>query len=125
MPIYEYRCQTCGDVQHGSKPSDSRTCLMCGGTAKRVWGFSTPKMVHEAFSPATGQMLRSRAHGDRLLKEQADRQSERTNIEHRYATVDWSDTKTLGVTDEGLGSTYDRLVAAGKVEKGSSSAWPL
>lgn len=43
------------------------------------------------------------------LKMTADRQTERTGIPHNYSPVDLRDKEALGVTSEGLDSTYDRL----------------
>ncbi len=40
MPLYEYRCDACGqsvDVQHGFKETMSDPCAKCGGTMSRVF----------------------------------------------------------------------------------------
>jgi len=38
MPIYEYRCENCGKLEHFQKITDEplRTCPKCGGHIKRL-----------------------------------------------------------------------------------------
>ena len=39
MPIYDYRCETCGDFEAWGKMSDSSApaqCMVCGGSSGRI-----------------------------------------------------------------------------------------
>ena len=40
MPLYEYRCSSCGqsvDIKHGFKETVSEPCAACGGALTRVF----------------------------------------------------------------------------------------
>jgi len=57
MPIYEYKCETCGRIteifHHGHEEHSIPVCSACGGTnLKKV--FSTPAMVKIEGASATG-----------------------------------------------------------------------
>ena len=81
-----------------------------------MWGFNTPKMVHESYNHALGQVVTGRKDERDKLKELSERRSEETGIPHNYQPVDLSDTKTLGITDEGLDTTYNARVKSGEAD---------
>jgi putative FmdB family regulatory protein len=65
MPVYEFRCPTCGvferwrEYQHAGDPM---TCDACGGPARRV--YSVPG-VRTAGGPFAGATAQQRARYDR------------------------------------------------------------
>jgi hypothetical protein len=82
-------------------------------------------VVHSYYDPGTGQMINGRKHLLTVAKDLSDRQTQRTGITHNYVPADMSDTKSLGITGEGLDSTYDAQVKSGQIEKGSKPAWQV
>lgn len=127
MPLYEYRCKECG-YQRQSQKRDSQLgyCPDCDrGILKRSWGFQMAPVVHQYFDHSTGQVINDRKHLLSVAKEMSDRQTERTGITHNYVPADMTDKATLGITGEGLDSTYNAQVKSGQIEKGSKPAWQV
>ena len=90
-------------------------CVRCTRMARRVWGFSIlpsfpgvravhasdlARAAHKASEPAVVYD----AHGEAHTIERP---------EHRFVPVDLRDREALGVTSEGLPTTYDQLRRAG------------
>lgn len=76
--------------------------------------FSRPWPEH--FNIAAGQVIRTEHQLKENFKKKSDEMSERMNFDVDYQIVDRSDTKHLGVTEEGLDSTHDARVASGQKE---------
>ena len=52
MPLYDYRCETCGnqfEMLEGMFKNKSRTCHVCGGKAEKVISSSNLKFKGSGF----------------------------------------------------------------------------
>lgn len=101
MPIYEFRCRTCGRGFE-SQVNQTSNCI-CGDVQKRVYSFATvgvtqPFQPH--FNNSVGQVVHSQRDFEDKLKVASEKQSVRTGAEHRYVPVDSRDIKPH--TDEGM-----------------------
>lgn len=118
MPVYEFRCP-----HNPSFIDTDRTPPMCDECClpmKRVWSFSFHRPMPDHFNASTGTYVRNERQFRDELKKMSDEATERTGIPHNYVPVDPMDKEALGVTDEGLDTTYDAEVRAGKRER---KAW--
>lgn len=115
MPIYEYKCPDCGyremsyergDVLHIRRPAQPvRGCLRCGQydkPFKRVFGFSSPAMLHDHFNNTLGRGVSGMRDFREGLKIASDRATMETGIEHNYKPLEWGDHKAFGATAEGI-----------------------
>jgi hypothetical protein len=132
--IYGYRCRDCG------QPYDSYTraqslgpcqvelpandewgvgVVPCPGTIRREYSISVAKSwPTDAFhSTTTGTVATSKRVFLDDLRRQSDAMSARLGMTVNYQPIDPREAKSeLGVTDEGLDSTYDAQRKAGKSE---------
>ncbi len=119
MPIYEYRCNQCGNAT--SVTYDIATyevmknrpplcaCQIPGGHPMvRVFSFAIKPTMVEHLNHTTGQVVSSERQFRDQLKRQSEEATIRTGIEHNFVPVDRQDKETLGVTAEGLDATYNR-----------------
>ena len=52
MPLYDYRCETCGnqfEMLESMQKNGSRSCHVCGGKAERVISTSSLKFTGSGF----------------------------------------------------------------------------
>jgi hypothetical protein len=115
MPIYEYKCKCCHrhvEVFNATPLKVSPGCGVCMEPMSRVFSFTAGNMMEERFDPSVGRMITSEKdlieHGKRLSEEH----SLRTGLAHNYVVADYTDKKTMGVTDEGL---HEQVVANEKL----------
>lgn len=131
MPNYRFECPACGyvDLYYHSFDDISEAyhecphCEVeegpCGGepirsTMERVYDFSFfRRSMPEHYNLSAGKFVRNEQHFKDELRRQSDEASERVGLEHNFVPVDPRDKEALGVTDEGLDSTYDRRKKAG------------
>jgi putative FmdB family regulatory protein len=115
MPLYEYRCRTCGFVAHRTAPSDTiGPCTMCPeGELRRVFGFQMAPVMHAHYNRTTGTIISDNRQFARELREKGDKLTEQDGIPRRYEPISLSDPSALGVTGEGLDSTNRRRVQNG------------
>src|SRR4051794_4954861 len=119
---YEYRCNRCPLVIRSDVRADALQCPECKHLAQRQWGFAYKAGFREGYNPALGQHISSRSQLQSALSVASDRASQPTSIvddagnkhdierpPHHYVPVDMRDKEALGVTSEGLDSTYDAL----------------
>lgn len=105
MPMYQYRCPECRTTKN-SMIRDNRlpqSCENCGHEPlHRVFGFSTPPMMHEHFNHSVGKPISSmRQYRDELARK-SEEASEYTGIEHSYAPIEPGDAAAAGATNEGI-----------------------
>ena len=113
MPMYEYRCGSCGSVFLDRCQGSTRECA-CGAVAKRVWGFRVTNYVRGWVDPLSGIEFSDQKKAEHEMRKRSEEATERTGIPHSFTFADWRDVKTLKVTDEGLDATYDHRVRSGK-----------
>lgn len=113
--LYEYRCRTCNHVYELITHMPSILCN-CGQRAKRVFSFSARMSMPDHYNNATGQYARNERHLKDQFKEMSDIATARNGVPHNFVPIDPHDKETLGITDEGLDSTYDANVKSGKIE---------
>lgn len=121
MPIYEFKCKNCGQGYQASVRTlayPEKTCT-CGGEIKRVFSFSIRRSMPEHFNTSTGTYVSNERALKDDFKRLSDAATERTGIPHNYVPIDPQDKETLGVTDEGLDSTYDGMVKRGEKDETS------
>ena len=105
MPIYTYRCPTCR-AETTAMIRGNRLYEVCpamcgyGGPLHRVFGFSTPQMLHEHYNTSVGKVISSHKQHRDELKRLSDERSERTGIEHRFVPNDGPES--VGVTNKGI-----------------------
>lgn len=115
MPIYEFKCPTCGARYHFMDRDhlDDR-CVNCNTHLKRVFSFAIRPTMPDHFNNSTNTYVRNESHFRDELKRLSEEATEYTGIEHDYKPVDWRDKETIGVTEEGLDDTYDRAKEDGR-----------
>lgn len=119
---YEYRCTACDLTFRCDVRDDQVMCLHCDRMARRIWGFHVLPTSSAGFNPTTGTYVRNRADLNSQLARASDEASspqtlydaygEAHHVERppsQYVPVDLRDREALGVTSEGLDSTYDSL----------------
>jgi putative FmdB family regulatory protein len=105
MPLYEYKCRNCGNIDSTlTHRGDSMgACPRCqDGQLTRLFSIAVQRPMHEHFNHTVGQVVSSNRQFDNLLKQKSDEATERTGIEHRFVRHDPGDAKAIGVTDAGL-----------------------
>lgn len=120
MPTYEYVCKHDGwrldveltvsgydDSPYRNRDSPERQCKECGEPTARLFSFSERNDLPPHFNQSAGQYVTGQKSLDDSFKRQSELQTARTGIDHNYVAVDPRDKDRLGITDEGLGATYD------------------
>lgn len=79
----------------------------------RVWGFQFHRPISHGYNPTLGRHVRNAHDLSESLKVQSDIATARTGLVHDFQAVDPRDKEALGVTNEGLDSTYNQLRASG------------
>lgn len=125
MPLYEYECRSCGRTalsqERYSKDqltSADTACPNClaTGSFKRIFGFAFKRPMQEHFNNSVGKVIRTDAQLKSEFARLSDEAEKYTGNPHKFVPIDPHDKEALGVTDEGLASTHDKLVAEGKKE---------
>jgi putative FmdB family regulatory protein len=132
MPLYDYLCfnAECGhrfeEVFSIHDDSSSTPCPRCASRGvssiarKIITQFPgiTHGLVREAhWNKTVGQVVHNDAEFKSKLSEASDRESERNGFAVNFQPIDHHDAKEhLGVTDEGMDSTYSAQVDAGQRE---------
>lgn len=114
--MYEWKCKNCNRRRTLMRyfPDGTVFCLHCTNTAMvRVYSFSVKPSLQPHFNHATNTYISSDTAFRNELRRQSDEMSERLNLPVNYQPVDMRDKEALGVTEEGLESTYNRQVANG------------
>ena len=114
MTLYEYRCQLCGHIETSDERADDLRhrshvkrgeVLVCSGLLRRVWAVNFAPVMQEHFNSTVQRPISSMRQFEQELRRASDEASERTGIDHRFAPVDPTDRKALGVTSDGLEAT--------------------
>lgn len=123
MPLYDFRCQSCGQITadlHQSLATTSSTipCPHCQGLARKILSFpGSISVFREHYNPTVGAHITSHAQFRSELDRASDRATARTGTPHSYAPISHQEAReVLGVSDVGLQSTYDAEVKQGKRE---------
>lgn len=118
MQQYEYRCPECRNTILSPHRADRSVawCRKCTEYRehRRVFGIYVARGMVEHYNQSIGAYVTSERQFRDELKRGAELETLRTGIEHNYEPVDMSDTKSLGVTAEGLEATNRVRVAEGK-----------
>lgn len=83
------------------------------------------RMWPEHHNIAAGEVIREEKQLKESFKRQSAEMSERMNFDVDYQIADPTDTKTLGVTDEGLDATHNRKVKSGEIESKGTFVHPV
>ncbi len=108
MPMYTFRCTTCGARQevvssirdYPERPN--ARCRACLGEMVRDYRADRPQpapMWPEHLNPSTGTVVRSRKQLQDDMNRKADEQFERTGIPSRPVVVDRADMPTFQAPD--------------------------
>lgn len=122
MPLYEFRCPDCPDVDYtafrqGGPPDTPPLCPTHDTALKRRFSFTTTIMFQPFDDPQTGRYIESPRHHRQVLRELSEEMTQRTGMLHDYVPVHPADMKdAAGVTDEGMDSLYRRSTAEGRRE---------
>jgi predicted RNA-binding Zn-ribbon protein involved in translation (DUF1610 family) len=124
---YEYRCKSCPREIRSDTRADSIPCPSCSQPAQRQWGFAYKAGFQGGYNPTLGRNISSRRELRTALSMASEKAMQpRYNVDNNgeihevvpppvdYKPVDMRDKEALGVTSEGLDSTYDALRKAGK-----------
>lgn len=114
--IYAYRCRACGHTADLTVRADSAgACPQCdGGELRRVFAVRMGSVMHEHFNATVQRPISSQRQFEAELRRASDEATERTGVEHRFAPVDPTDRKALGVTSDGLAATNRHRLATGQ-----------
>lgn len=114
MTIYGYQCASCGATVDSPERADNLGLHdLCGGLLKRLWRVNFGTVMQEHFNATVGKPISDGRQFERELRRMSEERTAATGIEHRFAPVDPTDTKTLGVTNEGLEATNAQRVSNG------------
>lgn len=124
MPLYEYVCPSCGCISSINKTIEeysllSNASIWCpydNTKVVRKYSFSIQSSMPEHYNPSVGQHVSTKRQFKDELKRQEEDHYLTTGFEAKYSEVDMSEPSALGVTEEGLDSTYRQLVKEGKKE---------
>ena len=117
MPTYTFRCEEHGDWEvflPFAQFDDPQACQVCAGRLVRV--LATPHIIkstlrHEAhFDHSLGGIVTDQKSREELAKRKGEAEG------RSIVFADPSDTKALGVSDEGLDATRRRKQDTGQVE---------
>lgn len=104
MPIYEFKCDTCGAITEKYYEFNDAHVAECHGLMRKLLPRFQYTRFNEVYSPGLGKEVNSRGRYKADLRAKSEQVSERTGMLHDFQPVDLSDKKALGVTDEGLPS---------------------
>jgi hypothetical protein len=109
VPLYPFRCRSCSYTED-TLTNEPHPCPHCSGLMKRTW--TTVQFSPSPFQPhynySVGAYVNSQQEFNDVLRRKGDAMSERLGMDTSYAPLhpaDFTETKTLGVTEEGLDST--------------------
>lgn len=106
MPVYEYKCNTCGARALSEIRGDTLRgfCPTCDIEidAQRVWDFAPKPIMHEHFNNTIGKPISDYNRFKSELKDAGERAEEETGIPHRYAPIEAGDHEAYGATGEGI-----------------------
>lgn len=114
MAIYEYECRACRARALSELRGDFLRECECGGRLTRKFSVAMHRPMHEHFNASVQKPISSMRQFESELARRSEELSVKTGIEHRFAPVDPTDRKALGVTDDGLAATNRARVAAGQ-----------
>lgn len=120
MPIYDYKCPTCG-LTGGvmrelgdTSPPDCPECAEKVGMRRQYTTFAIKAPMQPHYNMTTGTYISSSNQFSDQLKAMSEERTLRTGIEHNFVPHDPREMKDeLGVTDEGLEATYRRTRDSG------------
>lgn len=131
MPVYDYLCETCGnrfeEVKSIHDDGAAHTpCSLCASrgiesSARRIVT-KFPGVVHGLvtnthYNQSVGKVISNDAEFKSELSRQSDELSERNQFPVDFKPIDHREAKEhLGVTDEGMDSTYSERVRTGERE---------
>lgn len=102
MPVYEFKCDSCGlQIEKYYQFTDAQVAE-CHGMMRKLLPKFQYTRFSEVYSPGLGKEVNSRGRYKEELKIKSEQVSERTGILHNFQPVDLSDKKALGVTDQGI-----------------------
>lgn len=115
MTIYAYKCRTCGQRYESEERAnvlhvECQTLDCMGAPTRDYSGIQVNRGMKEHWNPSVNAPVTSEKDYATKLRISGEQYTEKTGIETRYVPVDWSDTKALGITEEGLDATNKRRV---------------
>lgn len=122
VPLYDFFCSECGATRRDvyqtlAETTSSITCSYCSARARKVLSFPGIKVFREHYNPSVGAHITSHAQFKSELSRASDAATARTGIPHNFQPIDHTEAgRVLGVSDEGVQSTYDAEVRLGKRE---------
>jgi len=120
MPLYEYRCDGCGEIEVLQRIRDDalEVCPICdeGGIRRCYKAVQIAPVMQEHFNHAIGKVISDKKTFVSELARKSDEMTERTGIPHNYVEVDLSEKEALGATEEGMDSTMRRRTETGQRE---------
>lgn len=106
MPLFDYKCSTCGITTTITFRSTYIKCEYCvDGMATRRFSFSIASSMPEHYNPSIGKYVTNMNTFKDSLKRQSESATISTGIEHTFIPVTLHDRDSLGVTDQGLYET--------------------
>lgn len=105
MPIYPFRCNSCGStaseyfpMKDGPSSFPHNDC----GIFERTWTVpATPKPFVPHFNVSVGRHVSSLADFKSALRQGSQEASDRTGVDHHYEMIEPDAHKEVGVTDGG------------------------
>ncbi len=110
--IFEYHCPTHGPFTSDTR-GDSLWCPKCHARSQRKWSFTVSAPFEQHLNPTTGTVVNTPGQFKSELQRANDMHAAAGRPSH-LEPVDARDKAALGVTNEGLPATYDRLRSEGK-----------
>ena len=126
MPLYEYCCPDpeCRAVFYQTLPaSESAATFPCPNHeddvvyVNRVYGFSYKPPMPSHYNVSLGKYVSNAKELSDGFKKVSEIQSAKTGVDQNITPIDLRDTGALGVTSEGLESTFRHKRPSKQVEK--------
>lgn len=117
---YIITCKQCGFDEHTVSNHlaigeySGLLCPLCSGRMVRKASFYFRRSMPEHFNVAVGDYVGNKQQWSDGLKRAEEAASIRTGLDAHYVEADLGDTKTLGVTEEGLAKKFKQIDDMGK-----------
>lgn len=111
MPVYEWRCKSCGTISASLIYGTIPPCEVCSLSTSRMvrrYSFHTITSFQPHFNASLGRWVTSQADFNEGLKHASEAATARTGIPHNFTPAESADRDRFGITPEAV-EEYESL----------------